>query len=80
MEIPVLAKIPYDINVLRALSAMVPYTVHRENSKGSEEFMKLAAVLSGEKYRKNGFLDFFRNLNPSKQEVNREIFYKSAFK
>ena len=80
LEVPVLARIPYDTNVLRALSVMEPSTFYKENSKGSEEFMKLAAVLSGEKYKKNGFLDFFRNLNLSKQEVNREIFYKSSFK
>jgi len=42
--------------------------------------MKLASVLVGEKYRQNSFLNFFRNLNPSKQEVNREIFYKRAFR
>jgi len=80
LEIPVLARIPYDTNVLRALSAMEPSTFYKPNSEGSRELMKLASVLVGEKYRQNSFLNFFRNLNPSKQEVNREIFYKRAFR
>ncbi len=80
LEIPVMAVIPHDLNVLRSLAAMEPSTFYKPNSEGSREMMKLAAVLIGQKYRENGFLDFFRNLNPSKQEVNREIFYKSVFR
>ncbi|MEK6840391.1 MAG: AAA family ATPase [Nanoarchaeota archaeon] len=80
LEIPVLAVLPHDLNVLRALSVMEPSTIYKPNSEGSEELMKLAAVLSGEKYSPGGFLNFFRNLYLSKQDVNREIFYKSVFK
>ena len=80
LEIPVLAVIPHDLNVLRALSNMEPSTTYKPWSKGSEEIMKLAAVLTGEKYRKNAFNDFFNNIFPTRQDINREIFYKSIFK
>ena len=80
LEIPVMAVVPYDTGVLKALSLMEPSTVYKKNSEGSNEFMRLAAVLTGEKYRENSFLDFFRSLKPSRQEVNREIFYKNVFK
>ena len=80
LEIPVMAVVPYDKNILRALSVMEPSTAYKPNSEGSNEFMKLAAVLTGEKYKPGGFLNFFRNLNPSKQEINREIFYKNVFR
>ena len=80
LDIPILAVIPYDVNVLRALAEMEPSTTYKPNSRGSEEFMKLAATLSGEKYKPNGFLNFFKNMAPSRQEINRELFYKNVFK
>lgn len=80
LEIPVMAVLPYDQNVLRALFMMEPSTIYKPNSEGSIEFMKLAAVLTGGKYRINSFFDFFKKIVPSKQEVNREIFYKNVFK
>ncbi len=80
LEIPVLAIIPHDLNVLRALSNMEPSTTYKPDSKGSEELMKLAASLTGEKYRKNPFQNFFSNLFPTRSDINREIFYKSVFK
>ena len=46
----------------------------------SEEMMKLAASLTGEKYKKNTFSSFFSNLFPTRQDINREIFYKNVFK
>lgn len=80
LEIPVLAVIPHDINFLRALSVMEPSTAYKSNSEASEELMKLAATLLGEKYSRNRFDNFLRNLFPRKQDINREIFYKRAFK
>jgi len=80
LEIPVLAVIPHDLNVLRALSNMEPSTTYKPGSKGSEELMKLAASLIGEKYRKNVFKSFFNNLFPTRQDINREIFYKRIFR
>lgn len=79
LEMPVLAVVPYDTNVLRALANMQPYTIYKPRSQGSEELMKLAATLSGEKYSGKNFMNFFRNLIPQKQDINREIFYKGFF-
>lgn len=78
-NVPVMAVIPHDINMSRALSRFQPYTEFKPNSEGSIEFKKLAAVLAGEKYHQRTLKDFFR-FHPSRQEVNREIFYKRVFK
>ena len=78
LEIPVLAVVPYDTNVLEALHEMIPSTSHKPRSKGSIEYKKLAGVLAGEKYRQP-VKDFFKKLTPSRQEINREIFYKRVF-
>lgn len=80
VELPVMAVIPYDINILRALSNFMPSTLHKPKSEASEEYKKLAATLIGEKYKpfKTNFL--FRWRIPKRQEINRVIFYESAFK
>lgn len=79
LEFPILALIPYDENVLKSLSKMESYVSHKPKSKGSIEYKKLASVLVGEKYRERSVLEFFRKITPSRQEINREIFYKSIF-
>src|SRR3989338_2988892 len=48
--IPVMAVIPHDSNVLKVLSEFTPYTSFKPRASGSEEFRKLASLLSGEKY------------------------------
>ena len=81
LDVPVLAVIPYDTNVLRALSRMEPSTTFKPKSKGSIEYKKLASILVGEKYDEGAFN--FRNffgLDPKREEVNREIFYNRIFK
>jgi len=80
LEVPVLAVIPYDINVLKSLSNMKPYTSYKPKSKGSIEYKKLAGVLIGQKYKPTKLKRVFGWVNPKKQEINREIFYKSVFK
>lgn len=79
IEIPVMAVIPYDINILKSLSNFSPLTVNNPKSKASIEYKKLAGVLVGEKYNPHFLWNFFR-ITPRKQEVNREIFYESYFK
>ncbi len=79
MGIPVLASIPYDVNVLKSLSEFTPSTSHKPKSKGSIEFKKLAGVLIGEKYKPRRFKDRLR-ITPKRQEINRELFYKRVFK
>ena len=78
-EVPILAVIPYDINVLKALSEFMPSTHHKPKSSGSTEFKKLAAVLIGEKYKPIRLKGIFGWINPKKQEINRELFYKRVF-
>ncbi len=80
LEIPVLAVIPYDMNVLKSLSKMRPYTSQKPKSKGSIEYKKLASALIGQKYEQTKMKNLFKKITPKKQEINREIFYKSAFK
>ena len=80
LELPVLAVIPYDINFLKSLANMESYITAKPNSKGSIEYKKLAATLMGEKYTPSGFMSFFGRMTPSKQEVNRELFYQRMFK
>lgn len=76
--VPVLAVIPHDINVLKALSEYTPYPEYRSFSEGSQEFKKLAAALVGERYKSFDLRSVFR-FTPKLQDVNREIFYESVF-
>ena len=78
-EVPIMAVIPHDVNVLRALSEFSPSTIYKPKSKGSIEYKKLAAVLIGQKYRPFKLNNFLR-ITPKRQEINREIFYKRVFK
>jgi len=78
-EVPVMAVIPHDINVLRALSEFTPSVTYKPKSKGSIEYKKLAATLVGEKYNPTKLKRFFRWINPKKQDINRLIFYKEVF-
>ena len=80
LEIPVLAVIPYDVNVLKSLSKMKPYTSSKPKSRGSTEYKKLASALIGQKYQQAKLKNFFGKITPKKQEINREVFYKRAFK
>ena len=77
-DVPVVAVIPYDINSLRALSEFTPSTSFKPNSESSQEYRKLAATLIGEKYRPFRWREIFR-INPTRQEINREIFYERVF-
>lgn len=79
VEIPVMAVIPHDVEVVRALSESKPYTVHKPNSRGSEEYKRLAATLLGQRYKPVKLKRFFRWVNPKKQDINREIYYKGLF-
>ena len=78
-EVPVMAVIPHDVNVLKALSESIPFTNYKPKSKASIEYKKLAATLIGEKYRPLRLRKLFGWINPRKQEINRAIFYKQIF-
>lgn len=77
--VPVLAVIPYDVNILKALSKFMPSTSYKPNSEASLEYKKLAGILVGVKYKPKGLRNFFK-LTPKRQEINREIFYERVFK
>ncbi|MFH1105914.1 MAG: cell division ATPase MinD [Candidatus Aenigmatarchaeota archaeon] len=47
-EMPVIASIPYDKNVLKSLAAKQPVTTFNPNAKASREFTQLAAEITGE--------------------------------
>ena len=78
-SVPVMAVVPHDSNIMKSQSRFVPSVYYSPRSKGSHEYMKLAALLSGEKYRPNNVYEFFSRITPSRQEINREIFYEGLF-
>jgi septum site-determining protein MinD len=80
LDIPVMAVIPHDKNFSKSANEFLPYNLNSPNSRGSQEFKKLAAVLIGEKCSPSLFFSFFKKLTPDRQEINREIFYDSVFK
>ncbi|MEM5855424.1 MAG: cell division ATPase MinD [Candidatus Aenigmatarchaeota archaeon] len=50
-RLPVLASIPYDKNIKKALSLKMPVVMLNKNSPASKEMIKFAAKLVGEEYR-----------------------------
>ena len=75
-NVPVLAMLPYDVNVLEALSQATPSTLHKERSDSSIEYKKLAAALIGEEYNDPRFMPRLKSLfkKPLKQDDNRDVF------
>jgi MinD-like ATPase involved in chromosome partitioning or flagellar assembly len=74
-KLPVLASIPYDINVKKANAMKSPVIVFKKSSPASKEILKLAAMLIGEKWKTESsfsiflrhlknFLNFRKRLNP----------------
>ncbi len=80
IDIPVMAVVPHDINVLKALSRFKPSTEFKPRSEASEEYKKLASTLIGEKYKPVKLRGFFRWLSPRRQDINRTVFYDKVFK
>ncbi len=78
-EVPVLAVVPHDINILRAQAEFQPAVYFKPNSDASVEFKKLAACLIGEKYNPLRWREIFQNISPKRQEINRELFYRRVF-
>ncbi len=78
IEIPVMAVVPHDVNVLKALSESTPSITHKPKSGASVEYKKLAATLVGERYKPFNLRNFFK-ITPKRHEINREVFYESVF-
>lgn len=78
-NIPVMAVIPHELDVLRAQSNFTPSVEFNPRSKGSREYKKLAATLIGEEYKPVDWRRILR-LAPRKQQINRDLFYERQFK
>jgi MinD-like ATPase involved in chromosome partitioning or flagellar assembly len=79
-EVPVMAVVPHDVNVVKSQAYFTPHVYRRPRSAGSIEYKKLAALLSGEKYKAPfSVSELVGLMTPSRQEINREIFYESLF-
>jgi len=70
-ELPVIAKIPRDKNILKSLSEKIPVIDLKPNSPASREFKKLAANLIGQDYTEgviSRIVRFFRRGRPERIE------------
>ena len=80
VDVPVMAVVPHDTNVLKALSEFSTISSYKPKSRASEEIRKLAALLLGEKYYTPKLKSLFGWINPEKQEINRQVYYDELFK
>ena len=60
-ELPVIASIPHDMNVLKSLAERTPIVLHKPRSSASKELTRFARWLVGEEEEK-GFLSFLSRL------------------
>jgi MinD-like ATPase involved in chromosome partitioning or flagellar assembly len=77
--VPVMAIIPHDVNVLKAVSEFSPLTSYKPRSDGSIEYKKLAAILIGEKYKPFRLKNLLK-FSQKKQDLNRDTYYESVFR
>ena len=78
-EVPILAVIPHDVNVLRAQANFMPAVHHRPNANSSLEYRRLASCLANENFKEPFKLNTVFKIVPKKEQVNRDIFYNSVF-
>ena len=78
-DVPVMAVIPHDVNVLKSQAHFTPSVYMNPRSHGTHEYKKLAASLVGERYNPRSLRELFSRTVPQRQEINREIFYNSLF-
>lgn len=74
---PVMAVIPHDKKVLKSQSEFIPPIETRVKKELKNEYEKLASLITGEKQKKTR--NPLRHITPKRQDINREIFYESAF-
>ena len=79
-EVPVMAVLPHDINILKAQSKFKTHTRHKPKSEASDEIKRLAATLLGKKHKPIKMKRMFRWIKPKRQDINRTIFYEGLFK
>jgi len=83
-EIPVVARIKDNKQIIKAMYNRTPITINYPNNTISKEIRRLASALSGEPEIQNTFLQkIFTNKVIGKEKVNRALmrqqFYKSQF-
>lgn len=78
-EVPIMAVIPHDVNVLKSQAHFLPLSYMKPRSEGSIEYKKLASILTGVRYKDGRRFLSFRLSSPKRQEINRTIFYESMF-
>ena len=71
-ELPVVAKIPDDESLVRALFTKTPATLYKKNSAFSKQINSISASLTGE-HQKLGWFREVMGLHFKPEEVNREI-------
>jgi len=77
-EIPIMAVIPHDTNILKAQSKFIPSTLFKPKSSASKEYSRLAATLTGK--REDRFKwNPLTNLMPKKVAINREVYRASYY-
>lgn len=78
-NVPVMAVVPFDVDVKKAESIFKSLVEHKPKSAVSKEFKKLAASLIGEKYKTGFDWKGLFKITPKKEEVNRQILYDRVF-
>lgn len=79
LDLPVLGVVPHDMNFPRALSNFTPLPSFSPDSKASDEYKKIAGVLTGNKYKPKLRLNDIFNIAPKREDINREVFYARLF-
>jgi len=78
-NIPVMAVIPFGLDVQKAQSEFISPVVFNPKSQVTKEFKRLASALIGEEFKEFNWRSLF-GLTPKKQEINRQVFYERVFK
>jgi septum site-determining protein MinD len=60
-DLPIIAKIPFDLKLVESVAAKIPHVLQYENSDVTREFIKLASIITGETYEIPK-LSFFQRL------------------
>jgi MinD-like ATPase involved in chromosome partitioning or flagellar assembly len=60
-RLPVIAKIPFDMNVHKSLALKTPIVTYKPYTVASKEIIKLASNLIGETYKFDGTIQRFLN-------------------
>lgn len=77
-EVPIMAVIPHDTNILKAQSKFMIPALLKPKSSASKEYSKLAATLTGKREDKFKW-NPITNLMPKKEAINREVYRASYY-